>query len=614
MAYRDIAKLEKFSGEEDNAYSWIADAKKVITANSWNNDRTVQTLPFFLTGTANSWYQSLAEKSTSFTEFKLTFLQYFSIKKDYYTVVQVLNQFIKRLWNSILRSVRPRHPTSLQDTITLTRDFESAEQEANHTQAVNLAINRTSDINAKITQLSEKLTQKIEGFLAGTTGTYQPPQQRKNNNNSKYPQQQNYHGPKSRKPILATQISAKHGTPIFYISESTAPICTTSPIHSTTAPELLSTTTNNTSNPSLLNFPLQPVQTNSGPSRPISRTFYFGLIEDQGFDKSTPVEGGDIEQISQPSKQTKSNIPPVTITKDITLAAIFPFDINNLNTHSLFSGTAINQDKPITALYTDARVRGIDIKLILNSGSAGSIITKQLIDQLGRQVDCAATTQIITVNENTKTPIREIDNFLFEINGIQIPTKVLVIEATQYQALIGNDWLQHAQVPAICRHFKNQCTKKPLIEFKDTSMPPTIKTYQVLWEKAELKKNPNYQRNLFYQPPRLICVNCGKKLSTMGACKWDHTLCLACGEILPDEELWNDVPGRGGTCDKASLNRLDGYLHDDHKIWRMASAKTESTTPEEIREIKDNLWMPEYTGPDYFEDDFFTDDPDTFQN
>ncbi|KAG9288378.1 hypothetical protein G9A89_021409 [Geosiphon pyriformis] len=46
----------------------------------------------------------------------------------------------------------------------------------------------------------------------------------------------------------------------------------------------------------------------------------------------------------------------------------------------------------------------------------------------------------------------------------------------------------------------------------------------------------------------------------------------------------------------------------------MASTKAEGTTPEEIREIKDNSWTPEYTGPNYPEDDFFTDDPDAFQN
>ncbi|KAG9306185.1 hypothetical protein G9A89_016089 [Geosiphon pyriformis] len=56
----------------------------------------------------------------------------------------------------------------------------------------------------------------------------------------------------------------------------------------------------------------------------------------------------------------------------------------------------------------------------------------------------AATAWIIIVDGNTKTPIEEIDNFPFEINGIQIPTKVLIMEATQYQALVGNDWLSKA--------------------------------------------------------------------------------------------------------------------------------------------------------------------------
>ncbi|KAG9288985.1 hypothetical protein G9A89_015534 [Geosiphon pyriformis] len=211
-------------------------------------------------------------------------------------------------------------------------------------------------------------------------------------------------------------------------------------------------------------------------------------MEDQGFDKSTPVEGGDIKRIFQSSKQTKSNIPPATITEDTTLAVIFSFDINNLNTHSLFSGAAINQDKPIMALYTDARVRGIDIKLILDSKSASSIIMKQLMDQLGRQVDRAATARIITVDGNTKTPIGEIDNFPFEINRIQISTKVLVIEASTNAIL---DWNtqelqltfngQHAQVPTTCKHFKTQCTEEPLIEFEDTLILPTIETYQVSW-------------------------------------------------------------------------------------------------------------------------------------
>ncbi|KAG9289161.1 hypothetical protein G9A89_022470 [Geosiphon pyriformis] len=104
------------------------------------------------------------------------------------------------------------------------------------------------------------------------------------------------------------------------------------------------------------------------------------------------------------------------------------------------------------------------------------------------------------VDKNTKTLIEEIDNFPFKIDRIQISTKILVIEATQYQALVGNNWLlkanvtldwntqelqltfnrQHAQVPAICRHFKTQCIKELLIEFENTPLLPTIETYQKL--------------------------------------------------------------------------------------------------------------------------------------
>ncbi|KAG9299457.1 hypothetical protein G9A89_009410 [Geosiphon pyriformis] len=77
-----------------------------------------------------------------------------------------------------------------------------------------------------------------------------------------------------------------------------------------------------------------------------------------------------------------SNIPSATITEDEFLAAIFPFEFEETTIMPLFSGTAL-EAKPITTMYTDAKVNGQFIKLILNSGLAGSIITRQLMDQLG---------------------------------------------------------------------------------------------------------------------------------------------------------------------------------------------------------------------------------------
>ncbi|KAG9290612.1 hypothetical protein G9A89_011575 [Geosiphon pyriformis] len=130
-------------------------------------------------------------------------------------------------------------------------------------------------------------------------------------------------------------------------------------------------------------------------------------------------------------KSLTSNIPPATITEDESLAVIFSFEIEESLAISLFS-RAVFKEKPITAIYTNTKVDGHTIKLIFNSGSADSIITQQLMDQLGHQVDCAASARIITANGMTKTSIDEIDNFLFEINGIITLIKVLVMETMQY--------------------------------------------------------------------------------------------------------------------------------------------------------------------------------------
>ncbi|KAG9304615.1 hypothetical protein G9A89_020179 [Geosiphon pyriformis] len=349
-----------------------------------------------------------------------------------------------------------------------------------------------------------------------------------------------------------------------------------------------------------------PAQSRLTPTGYPNQASYLSLMENQSFDKSTPVEGGDIEQISQPSKQTKSNIPPATITKDTTLAAIFPFDIDNLNTHSLFSGAAINQDKPITALYTNTRVGEIDIKLILDSRSAHSIITKQLMDQL----DYATTVWIITVDWNTKTPIGEIDNFPFKINGIQIPIKVFVIKATQYQAL-------YVQVPATCRHFKTQRTEELLIEFEDTSMPPTIKTYQVLWADdyqtelppppiwKEKRKGRAEEESNFYQPPRLICVDVEKNYPL-----WMHVSGTTKNGPPPPNTIaglvyWKDLDDQN---DKTS-----GTTHHASHVVKSCQIKDSGMMCLAEEEHATRL-MPKYTGPDYPKNDFFTDNPDVFQN
>ncbi|KAG9290055.1 hypothetical protein G9A89_010361 [Geosiphon pyriformis] len=213
----------------------------------------------------------------------------------------------------------------------------------------------------------------------------------------------------------------------------------------------------------------------------------------------TPEDAASSEQKTN-QKPLTSNIPLATSTKNKSLVAIFPFELEEITLVPLFSRATLDT-KPITTMYTDAKVNGQYIKLILDSESAGSIITKQLMDQLGHRVDRAASARIITANRATKTPIGEIDNFPFEVNGITVLIKVLVIEATQYQALIGNNWLTKTNAildwmtqelalskNTMCGHFKMTTTTTPLIEFKEKKEKPIWEAYQVLWANKDHNK------------------------------------------------------------------------------------------------------------------------------
>ncbi|KAG9292195.1 hypothetical protein G9A89_023915 [Geosiphon pyriformis] len=218
-----ITRLTDFSGEEEetDVHTWLREAQKAIQANNWNDQRAIQTLSFFLKGTADSWYQSLETKPTSFAEFKNALLEYFSdpnaviqlqnkfntikqntgktvtqylarfnrirhqievIEQGYYTDPQVLNQFIRGLKSSILGRVRPAHPNSLPEAVTLARALELAEKEVNHSQMVNMVMeeNKTETLEKRVTRLGEELSKKIESYLIldPRKNTYQPPQRR----------------------------------------------------------------------------------------------------------------------------------------------------------------------------------------------------------------------------------------------------------------------------------------------------------------------------------------------------------------------------------------------------------------------------------------------------
>ncbi|KAG9295492.1 hypothetical protein G9A89_013521 [Geosiphon pyriformis] len=103
---------------------------------------------------------------------------------------------------------------------------------------------------------------------------------------------------------------------------------------------------------------------------------------------------------------------------------IFPFEFKANKLSFLLSNAAANEQKAITAMYTEATVEEKPIQLILNSGLAGT------------------QTVIVIADGMKKTPVREIDNFSFTINEITISVKVLELKIS-YQG-------QYTIVSATC--------------------------------------------------------------------------------------------------------------------------------------------------------------------
>ncbi|KAG9294431.1 hypothetical protein G9A89_001936 [Geosiphon pyriformis] len=131
------------------------------------------------------------------------------------------------------------------------------------------------------------------------------------------------------------------------------------------------------------------------------------MFEELDFQQIALSENEVAAPRSNPSNKT---IPSAQIAQNTNLSDIFPFEFEANKSPFLFSNAAVNEQKAITAMYTEAEMEKKPIQLILNSGSAET-------------------------DDIKKTPVEEINNFPFTIDGITIPVKVLVMDVSQYQAL-----------------------------------------------------------------------------------------------------------------------------------------------------------------------------------
>ncbi|KAG9284731.1 hypothetical protein G9A89_003034 [Geosiphon pyriformis] len=462
-----IAKIPEFTGEDNNTSSqkWLDKVQKARDA----NEELFENWQAF----KNAFLQQFTDNNTSITlcnhfcnikqetsETVMTYLRRFNKllcqiqqleTNNYYSNAQILDQFIAELKDKLIKKVCPHAPADLATAIKHAKNYEMTIEEANHT---------------KFTNSQKRLRTTLQT----------------NNNSSNNHKDINHHN-NATKTILDLHLTTNLKIVIIVKSQDTGNKIAEN-YRETNKTELHNQFNNNINNlyqfsniryHSFNNIKYQPENwfniTNShqnqfqnnnnkiNPNNQLQRPIYYHI------------------QSNYLTMPEESNFQQPALFKDI-----FPFEFEANESPFLLSNTAVNEQKTITAIYTEAEVERKPIQLILDSGSAGT------------------QTVIVTADNMKKTPVGEINNFPFTIDGITIPVKVLVMNALQYQAFIKNDWLfktntnldweiqklkisyqgQYTRVPATCGTFNKKTEKAPVFKFEEKKELPATETFMAL--------------------------------------------------------------------------------------------------------------------------------------
>ncbi|CAH1770388.1 15299_t:CDS:1, partial [Entrophospora sp. SA101] len=91
----------------------------------------------------------------------------------------------------------------------------------------------------------------------------------------------------------------------------------------------------------------------------------------------------------------------------------------------------------------DAEIWGTKVKAIVDTGSSGSIISKQCLDQLKRKIEESSNVSLIGINGQKHRPlgiVRNVHVTLYNKHPIEVTMQVT--EATNYELILGVDWLR----------------------------------------------------------------------------------------------------------------------------------------------------------------------------
>ncbi|KAG9294407.1 hypothetical protein G9A89_001912 [Geosiphon pyriformis] len=128
-------------------------------------------------------------------------------------------------------------------------------------------------------------------------------------------------------------------------------------------------------------------------------------------------------------------------------------------------------------------------------------------------------------------------------------------------------------------------TKPALVAGEDPIQPTPDQSHHVFLSTWVAPDKNYWMRTYYYYKP----CHCKHYEYSKRQGKWDNEPCLACGEQLLDEGMWNDILDRGGTC-----NTLCQYiiLISNWVIYTTRMRSSEWSMPNKILEIKNNSPEP----------------------
>ena len=126
-----------------------------------------------------------------------------------------------------------------------------------------------------------------------------------------------------------------------------------------------------------------------------------------------------------------------------------------------------------TSVKCNIKLRNTPYQAIIDSGAAISMISHQVVKELGFKIEAPSTSLIVLATGPSTRPLGIIKNLPVEIEGVTIPLDVEVMSATSYSLLLGNDWSQKV----------------------DATYSWKNKSYTLKWNKKKIHVPTTYEQN-----------------------------------------------------------------------------------------------------------------------